>query len=222
MLSTRHAADFRANLARAVADASAGGSYETQRRRKDGAVIDVSVRWARVNDEDGQMLGVMYAVADITERKKLESQLRQAQKMEAIGNADRRPGARFQQPSRRHHPQPRRAARAAADDDPEAEELTREAMAAAMRGAELIRRLLAFARRQPLQPQRTDVNKLVAEITKLLERTLGEDIRITLDLGDGVWPTVDRSGAARIEPGQSRHQCPRCDAARRRADDRHR
>jgi CheY-like chemotaxis protein len=74
--------------------------------------------------------------------------------------------------------------------DPEIDELTREAMIAAMRGAELIRRLLAFARQQPLQPQRTDVNKLVTEITKLLDRTLGEEVRITLDLDDGLWPTA--------------------------------
>ena len=49
------------------------------------SLIDVSVRWARVND-NGNMLGLMYAVADITERKKLEGHLRQAQKMEAVGN----------------------------------------------------------------------------------------------------------------------------------------
>ena len=79
------ASDFRQNFARAIAEPSATGSYETQRRRKDGVEIDVSVRWARVNDEDGRMLGVMYAVSDITERKKLETQLRQAQKMEAVG-----------------------------------------------------------------------------------------------------------------------------------------
>src|SRR4030095_2623495 len=50
--------------------------------------------------------------------------------------------------------------------------------------------LLAFARRQPLQPQRTEINALVAELTKLLERTLGEDIQITLDLAEGVCTTV--------------------------------
>jgi PAS domain S-box-containing protein len=189
----QHAADFRTNLARAVADTSAGGSYETQRCRKDGAVIDVSVRWARVND-NGNMLGIMYAVTDITERKKLETQLRQAQKMEAVGTLTGGLAHDFNNHLgviilnldvlRERLPA-----------DPEAEELASEAMAAAMRGAELIRRLLAFARRQPLQPQRTDINALVAEITKLLKRTLGEEIRITLDLAEGVWPTV-------IDPAQ--------------------
>jgi PAS domain S-box-containing protein len=200
-----HMADFRANIiARAADDASATGVLETQRRRKDGALIDVSAHWARVNDEAGQMLGTMCAVADITERKKLESHLRQAQKMEAVGtltggmahdfnnllgviilNLDvlRERLAGDPQPGDPGAADPRPA-------DPEVDELTREAMIAAMRGAELVRRLLAFARQQPLQPQRTDVNKLVAEITKLLDRTLGEEVRITLDLDDGVWPTA--------------------------------
>jgi CheY-like chemotaxis protein len=74
--------------------------------------------------------------------------------------------------------------------DPDVDELTREALDAALRGADLTRRLLAFARRQPLQPVRTDVNKLIAGIVKLLERTLGEHIQITLDLFSDTWPVV--------------------------------
>ncbi len=185
-----HMADFRANIAaRAADDASATGPLETRRRRKDGALIDISAHWARVTDEAGQMLGTMCAVADITERTKLESQLRHAQKMEAIGNLtggmahdfnnllgiiignldllrDRQTG------------------------DPDADELAGEALDAALRGADLTRRLLAFARRQPLQPTRTAVNELIAGLIKLLERTLGEEIQITLDLNPDIWPVA--------------------------------
>ena len=85
-LGDEHMADFQANLDHAANNGAATGFLETQRCRKDGAVIDVSVRWARVNDEAGQILGIIYAVADITEHKKLESRLQQSQKMEAIGN----------------------------------------------------------------------------------------------------------------------------------------
>jgi signal transduction histidine kinase len=74
--------------------------------------------------------------------------------------------------------------------DPEADELSRDALDAALRGADLTRRLLAFARRQPLAPARTDVNELIAGIVKLLERTLGEEIQITLDLSPDTWPVV--------------------------------
>jgi signal transduction histidine kinase len=61
-------------------------------------------------------------------------------------------------------------------------ELVDEALTAAFNGAELTRRLLAFARRQPLRPARIEVNKLVEEITKLLRRTLGERVEIALTL----------------------------------------
>ena len=76
---------------------------------------------------------------------------------------------------------------------PEQAELSAAALEAALSGAELTRRLLAFARRQPLQPEEVDANALVSGITKLLARTLGEDIKITLDLDAGTRPVfVDR------------------------------
>jgi nitrogen-specific signal transduction histidine kinase/ActR/RegA family two-component response regulator len=140
------------------------------------------------------MLGIAYAVDDITQRKAVESQLQQAQKMEAVGNLtgglahdfNNLLGVVILNLDVLHE---------RVGGDPDNEELSREAMTAAMRGAELIRRLLAFARRQPLQPQLTEVNKLIAEAAKLLERVLGEQIRINLDLDAGVWPTV-------IDPAQ--------------------
>src|SRR5262249_15171891 len=57
--------------------------------------------------------------------------------------------------------------------------LSQSALDAALRGADLTRRLLAFARQQPLQPQRIDVNKLVEGIVKLLARMLGEKVEIS-------------------------------------------
>jgi PAS domain S-box-containing protein len=184
-----HMADFRANIAARVTEASATGFLETQRRRKDGALIDMSVRWARVNDEAGQMLGTMCAVADITERKKLEDHLRQAQKMEAVGNLTGGMAHDFNNllgviignlDLLREAPR----------DDPDANEFIGEALAAALRGADLTRRLLAFARRQPLKPARIEVNELIGGIVRLLGRTLGEEIQITLDLNPDLWPVV--------------------------------
>ena len=181
--------EFRAIIARANDGSAPTGMIETRRRCKDGTVIDVSVRWARVEDETGLLLGIMFAIGDITERKRLEMQLVQAQKMEAVGTLTGGLAHDFN-----NHLGViilnLDVLRERLTDDPEAEELSREAMAAAMRGAELIRRLLAFARRQPLQPQHVDIDKLITEITKLLERTLGEEIKITLDLDEAAWPTV--------------------------------
>lgn len=70
----------------------------------------------------------------------------------------------------------------------DAEECANEALEAATRGADLTRRLLAFARQQPLAPRRFDVNELVAGICRLLSRTLGEQIEIVLDLSPDTWP----------------------------------
>jgi PAS domain S-box-containing protein len=70
------------------------------------------------------------------------------------------------------------------------DELANEALTAALRGAELTRRLLAFARRQPLQPKIVDVNELIDGVSKLLSRTLGTNVEIGLKPGTGMWPVV--------------------------------
>jgi signal transduction histidine kinase len=69
-------------------------------------------------------------------------------------------------------------------------ELSGSAIEAALRGAELTRQMLAFARRQSLAPERCDINLAVSNIVRLLSRTLGEDIVIDLQLGVGVPPVV--------------------------------
>ncbi|MEX0853180.1 MAG: PAS domain-containing protein [Bauldia sp.] len=142
-----------------------------------------------VFDENGRPQYLVALVEDITERRNMEDQLAQSQKMEAIGNLTGGMAHDFNNLlgvviGNLDLLRGRRNA------DAEADELVGEALDAALRGADLTRRLLAFARRQPLRPQRIAANELVASISKLLARTLGENIEINLDLGADIWPVV--------------------------------
>jgi CheY-like chemotaxis protein len=80
---------------------------------------------------------------------------------------------------------------------PQAYELIGDALAGALRGADLTQRLLAFARRQPLHPRRVETNQLITGMARLLDRLLGEDIQVVLELADDLWPIV--ADAAQIE-----------------------
>ncbi len=82
---------------------------------------------------------------------------------------------------------------------PAEQELARQALEAAQRGADLTRSLLAFARRQPLQPQLIAINDLMSGIARLLGRTLGERIEVSLELSpaSGRWWRIRRSSRRR-------------------------
>ncbi len=162
--------------------------------RKDGSVfpahLSIAEWWAGGHRH---FTGILHDLSvqhrEQVERTKLEAQLHQAQKMEAIGNLtggmahdfNNMLGVIIGNID---------LLRDLKGDDPDIDELTREALDAAFRGADLTRRLLAFARQQPLRPQHVDVNELVSGITRLLRRTIGEDVEISLDLATELWPVV--------------------------------
>jgi signal transduction histidine kinase/ActR/RegA family two-component response regulator len=123
------------------------------------------------------------------ERRRAEERLVQAQKMEAIGNLTGGMAHDFNNLLGIIMGN-LDLLRSDAVLTPETDELVGEAIDAAIRGADLTRRLLAFARRQPLQPKRVAINELVSGMVNLLRRTLGEDIDISLDLAPEVWAVV--------------------------------
>jgi two-component system CheB/CheR fusion protein len=162
--------------------------------RKDGSVfpahLSIAEWWAGgYRHFTGILRDLSAQHHEQVERTKLEAQLHQAQKMEAIGNLtggmahdfNNMLGVIIGNID---------LLRDLKGDDRDIDELTREALDAAFRGADLTRRLLAFARQQPLRPQHVDVNELVSGITRLLRRTIGEDVEISLDLATELWPVV--------------------------------
>jgi PAS domain S-box-containing protein len=174
-------ADARVLLERAIATGQPQ-RFDWDSRSKDGSCFptEIVMQPAMIA---GQSM-VIAVVRDLSERQAMEAQLRQAQKMEAIGhltggiahdfnnllgviigNLDLLRGLR--------------------PGDRDLEQLSDEALQASLRGADLTRRLLAFARRQPLQPRQIDVNALIRESVKLFKRLLGEHIAISLKSAPG-------------------------------------
>jgi signal transduction histidine kinase/ActR/RegA family two-component response regulator len=138
----------------------------------------------------GRALDLEQRVAERTEElRRSEEQLRQAQKMETLGQLTGGLAHDFNNLL---------AVTIGNLDlmirgwkgDPLEQEMIQEALDAALSGRELTRRLLAFARRQPLLPEKLDANGLIADISKLLARTLGERIKVRLALDRDAAPIV--------------------------------
>jgi PAS domain S-box-containing protein len=169
---------------------------ETRIVRPDGELRLLRVEGRAVRDPDGVIYRLAGTMQDITERRLIERQLSQAQKMEAIGNLTGGMAHDFNNGLGVIIGNLDLLGRMVKDNGTAAE-VCDEARDAAVRCADLIRGLLAFARRQPLQPRQTDVNALVKDTARLLGRTLGEDIALNLTLGATLWPAL--ADAAQLE-----------------------
>jgi signal transduction histidine kinase/DNA-binding response OmpR family regulator len=158
------------------------GAREIKIVRPDGQVRLLGVEGLAVTNVTGVITHLGGTMQDITERRATEQQLAQAQKMEAIGNLTGGMAHDFNNGLAVIIGNLDMLGRII-KTDAAATELCDEARDGARRCADLIRLLLAFARRQPLYPRKTDVNELVQTSAKLLARALGEDVTWTLNLG---------------------------------------
>jgi PAS domain S-box-containing protein len=131
---------------------------------------------------------------DVTEQRAAEAQLRQAQKMDAIGQLTGGVAHDFNNILTVITGTVEILAEAVADN-PELVSFTKVIDDAAERAAQLTKHLLAFARKQPLQPREIDINGLILETAKLLYPTLGEQIEISPRLAKDTW-------SAMIDPSQ--------------------
>ena len=128
--------------------------------------------------------------AEIVERQRAEATLRQAQKMEALGQLTGGVAHDFNNMLSIIVGNLDLILRRLSGEDARARVLAENALAGARRASELTKRLLAFSRLQPLQPVSTDVNKCVSDMSELLRRTLGEGIELEAVLGGGVWRAI--------------------------------
>ena len=169
--------------------------FESLRVTKDKRILNMSISVSPIHDTEGKVVGASTIARNITAQKKIEDQLRQSQKMEAVG----------------------RLAGGVAHDfnnllgivtacsellrsrvDGESLEYLDNIREAAKRGASLTRQLLAFSRRQPVQAQLLDLNERLKDISKLLHPLMGDDVEIVLLPRTGVPPSLKRIPASWI------------------------
>lgn len=167
-----------------------GISREVVGQRKDGSTFPMHLAVGEATHL-GEPIYVGI-IRDLTERNQVESQLRQSQKMEAVGQLTGGLAHDF------NNILMLISINVEALLDEEFSARTRERLEqidkAAARAAELTQQLLAYSRRQPLSPQLTDLNALVVATSKLLGRTLGENVEIEAILADDLWTAyVDRT-----------------------------
>jgi signal transduction histidine kinase len=200
-VDTAAALGFYAEADRArIAAALEACSVRGEARDETGRLITASGEtvWVRVMaepemDAEGRVVAVRGVFQDITELRRLDERARHSQKLEAVGqltggvahdfnnlltvilgNAETL-GETLTEPGQRA--------------------LAEMTVNAAERGAELTSRLLAFARRQALAPARLDINRLIAGMDGLLQRSLRADIEIAFDPAADAWPVE-------LDPGQ--------------------
>ena len=169
------------------------GRFEAEgwRVRKDGSRFWASVIIDPIRDDDGQLVGFAKVTRDLTEKRAIEEQLRQSQKMEAVGQLTGGLAHDFNNlltgiSGSLEMMQIRLAQGRTAEFD----RYFMAAQGAVKRAAALTHRLLAFSRRQTLDPEPTNVNRLIHGLDELVRRTVGPGVDVEVVGASGLWPTL--------------------------------
>jgi len=185
--------EFSLLLERVLCEESLSGN-ELTKVRKDGSPIDISLAAAPLHDQHGAVTGIMAIASDVTDHNALERQYLHAQKMEAVGRLAGGVAHDFNNILTVilgnvsilmfDH-----------DTGGECHEILKEIQENATRASGLTRQLLAFSRRQIIEPRIIILNSVLTNMEKMLGRIIGEDIElVTMPDGD-LWPVL-------IDPGQ--------------------
>ena len=167
---------------------------ELTNKRKDARLVPAAVTVTPVRDQAGAISHFVTVMRDVSQRRRLEEQLRQSQKMEAVGRLSGGVAHDFNNilgviigfGDMLLKQLPR---------DEKMRRYGHEILKAANRGAGLTRQLLAFSRQQVLQPKVLDLNSVVSDLEKMLARLIGEDIEMVTSLDPAL-------GRTKVDPGQ--------------------
>ena len=204
----RHAWDFvtetvwiEALKKRLTGESPVGQVLERTFRRKDGTTFPALIYERFIRDDEGQIIGIRSTIQDITELKQVEErmntlqeQLRQSQKMEAIGRLAGGIAHDFNNLLTVINGYSQLSFFELKEGDPLKGNIE-EIQKASQRASELTRQLLAFSRRQILEFMVFDLNTILRDLDKMLHRIIGEDIELVYLLSDNL-------GKIKTDPGQ--------------------
>ncbi|MEE9140724.1 MAG: PAS domain S-box protein [Alphaproteobacteria bacterium] len=189
---SRHDGYIRRYLDTGKARILGTGPRELVACRKDGSTFPMELAVSEMFLGDRRtFIGTMH---DLTDRKAMDEQLREAQKMEAVGQLTGGIAHDFNNLLSVILGNTELLAEHVEEDE-RGRKFAGTVRTAALRAAELTQKLLAFSRRQPLHPEVIDLGKLVSGMTGMLRRTLGEMIEVETLIPEGLWRT-------RADPGQ--------------------
>ncbi len=186
-----HSVDFRFRFEQCIHGNRLVGNEE-RFQRKDGSAIEVSIWNALVRDANGNVTGIVAAVADNTERKKLEEQFRQSQKMEAVGRLAGGVAHDFNNLLTVITGYCQMMVDQLSPADPMSEDL-QQVLKTADRATTLTKQLLAFSRQQIVLPKVVALDALIRDMDHILKRLAGEDIELRIE---------GSCGKVRVDPGQ--------------------
>ncbi len=163
-------------------------------RRKDGSLYEEEAVISPVRDAGGKIVNFVAVKRDITEQRKLQQQFLQSQKMEVVGRLAGGVAHDFNNILTAILGYSELSIRELGADNP-ARQHNEEIKLAALRAARLTSQLLAFSRKQVLQPKLLNLNVTIAEMEKMLQRLIGEHIQLRTTLADCL-------GLVKADPGQ--------------------
>jgi PAS domain S-box-containing protein len=188
---------FECSTAAGIVDRTLSGEtisgMQVPQVRKDGSSFEAAIWSAPLRDPAEESASIVMAVADVSDRKRLEEQLRLSQKMEAVGRLAGGIAHDFNNlltiingySSMLVH---------SLEADSYAASQAEEIVQAGNRAAELVSQLLTFSRRQVNQPKPIDVNEMVQDVGRMLRRLIGEHIELSLSLDERAgWILADRN-----------------------------